>query len=92
MHLHLQSSDPDVPRHGAHGYAYTVEFDDEERIDLTDLDFFVPATARELLATLTEEPDAPVILSPALAVVVGRLLMGPDPTRVLEDALRAQHG
>lgn len=69
-----------------------VEFDDEERIDLTDLDFFVPATARELLATLTEEPDAPVILSPALAVVVGRLLMGPDPTRVLEDALRAQHG
>ena len=25
----------------------TVEFDDEERIDLTDLDFFVPATARE---------------------------------------------
>lgn len=70
----------------------TVEFDDEERIDLTDLDFFVPATARELLATLTEEPDAPVILSPALAVVVGRLLMGPDPTRVLEDALRTQHG
>lgn len=69
-----------------------VEFDDEERIDLTDLDFFVPATARELLATLTEEPDAPVILSPALAVVVGRLLMGPDPTRVLEDALRTQHG
>ncbi|MEE2941351.1 MAG: ATP-binding protein [Planctomycetota bacterium] len=70
----------------------TVEFDDEERIDLTDLDFFVPATARELLATLTEEPDAPVILSPALAVVVGRLLMGPDPKRVLEDALRHQHG
>ena len=70
----------------------TVEFDDEERIDLTDLDFFVPATARELLATLTEEPDAPVILSPALAVVLGRLLMGPDPTRVLEDALRTQHG
>lgn len=69
-----------------------VEFDDEERIDLTDLDFFVPATARELLATLGEDPDAPVILSPALAVVVGRLLMGPDPARVLEGALRVQHG
>lgn len=69
-----------------------VEFDDEERIDLTDLDFFVPATVRELLSTLREDPDAPVVLSPALAVVVGRLLMGPDPARVLEGALRVQHG
>lgn len=69
-----------------------VEFDDEHNIDLTDLDFFIPATSRELLATLSEEPDAPVILSPALAVVVGRLLMGPSPSRVLEGALRTQHG
>lgn len=67
----------------------TVEFDQDGRIDLSDLDFFVPATSKELLATLSDEPEAPIVLSPALAVVVGRLLMGPDPRRVLEGALRA---
>lgn len=67
----------------------TAAFDDEHRIDLSDLDFFVPATSKELLATLQEDPDAPIILSPALAVVLGRILMGPDPERVLEGALRA---
>lgn len=66
-----------------------VEFDDESRIDLSDLDFFVPATSKELLTTLSEQPDAPIVLSPALAVVVGRLLMGPGSNRVLESALRS---
>lgn len=64
-----------------------LEFDDEDRIDLTDLDYFAPATSKELLATLEEDPDAPVVLSPALAVVVGRLLVGPDPRRTLQSAL-----
>ena len=67
----------------------TTEFEEEDRIDLTDLDFFVPATAKELLATLADDPHAPILLSPALAVVVGRLLMGPRPSSVLEGALRA---
>ncbi len=67
----------------------SVEFDDEERIDLSDLDFFVPATSKELLSTLSDQPDAPIILSPALAVVVGRLLMGPGRSRLLESALRS---
>lgn len=67
----------------------TTEFEEEDRIDLTDLDFLMPSTAKELLETLGEDPDAPVVLSPALAVVVGRLLMGPRPAGVLEGALRA---
>lgn len=65
----------------------TADFEDEHRIDLSELDFFSPETSKELLATLSEDPEAPVILSPALAVVVGRLLMGPDPSRVLSEAL-----
>lgn len=65
----------------------TTDFEDDARIDLSELDFFSPETSKELLATLSEDPDAPVILSPALAVVVGRLLMGPDPSRVLSEAL-----
>ena len=65
----------------------TTDFEDDARIDLSELDFFSPETSKELLATLSEDPQAPVILSPALAVVVGRLLMGPDPSRVLSEAL-----
>ncbi|QDV05004.1 anti-sigma F factor [Planctomycetes bacterium Poly30] len=65
----------------------TADFEDGVRIDLSELDFFSPETSKELLATLSEDPDAPVILSPALAVVVGRMLMGPDPSRVLSEAL-----
>ncbi|MEL6715371.1 MAG: ATP-binding protein [Planctomycetota bacterium] len=72
------------------GFRVTVtEFEEEFRIDLTDLDFFVPATSKELLATLAEDPDAPVVLSPALAVVIGRLLMGPRPSSLATSALRA---
>lgn len=64
-----------------------LEFDDPHRIDLSDLDFLAPGTSKELLATLQEDPNAPVVLSPALAVVAGRLLVGPDPRRTLQAAL-----
>lgn len=64
-----------------------LEFDDADRIDLSDLDFLAPGTSKELMATLQEDPNAPVILSPALAVVAGRLLAGPDPRRALQAAL-----
>lgn len=67
----------------------TIDFEDDARIDLSDLDYFAPATSRELLATLADDPHAPIILSPALAVVVGRMLVGPDPNRVLQGALRS---
>ena len=65
----------------------TADFDCEERIDLTELDHLTPDTCRELLRTLDEDPHAPLALSPALAVSVGRLLAGPDPKRVLQQAL-----
>ncbi|MEM9381478.1 MAG: ATP-binding protein [Planctomycetota bacterium] len=65
----------------------TLDLEDDHGVDLSDLDFFAPATSKELLATLAEEPDAPVLLSPALAVVVGRLLTGPDPRRVLRSSI-----
>ncbi len=64
-----------------------LEFDEPHRIDLSDLDFLASGTSKELLATLQEDPSAPVILSPALAVVAGRLLVGPDPRRTLQAAL-----
>lgn len=67
----------------------TIELESDDQIDLTDLDYFAPATSKELLTTLAEDPDAPIVLSPALAVVVGRLLLGPDPHRVLQTALRS---
>lgn len=93
---HALSDHMKVASEGGHGTEVTmrfrvsaVEFDDESRIDLTDLDFFVPATSKELLSTLSEQPNAPIVLSPALAVVVGRLLMGPGSNRVLESALRS---
>jgi len=65
----------------------TVDFDVQGRIDLTELDHLCPDTARELLTTLAEDPHAPVVLSPSLAVVIGRLLAGPDPRRALQRAL-----
>ncbi|MEZ6014510.1 MAG: response regulator [Planctomycetota bacterium] len=65
----------------------TADFDIDGRIDLSELDHLAPDTSRELLATLADDPHAPVILSPALAVVVGRLLAGPDPRRALQRAL-----
>lgn len=65
----------------------SVDFDVQGRIDMTELDHFVPDTARELLITLEEDPDAPIVLSPALAVVVGRLLAGASPRRTAHQAL-----
>jgi len=80
-----------TPGHGTRARARfqvsTADFDVEGRIDLTELDHLAPETARELLQTLAEDPHAPVVLSPALAVVVGRLLAGPDPRRALQRAL-----
>ena len=67
----------------------TTEFEEGSSIDLSDLDFFIPETSKELLATLAEDADAPIILSPALAVVVGRLLMGSRPSDILDGALRS---
>jgi len=70
--------------------AYRADFDGEELIDLSEHDFLAPSTSREVLRTLQiEGAERFFQLSPALAVVVGRLLAGPDPRRVLAQALRS---
>jgi len=68
--------------------ASRVAFDDENGIDLSELDFLGPELARRILLTLREDkPHELFHLSPALAVVVGRLLAGPDPRTSIEQAL-----
>ncbi len=64
-------------------------FDDEATVDLSDLDWMPPEVAREVLAACDEDPDGAsrFVLSPALAVSLGRLLAGPDPRHVLRTAL-----
>ena len=65
-----------------------VVFEDESGIDLSELDFLGPELARRILQTLHEgKPEEIFQLSPALAVVVGRLLAGPDPRPSIEQAL-----
>ena len=85
--LTVRSSSQEGTRVRARFTVSTVDFDVDGRIDLTELDHLSPDTARELLSTLAEDPHAPVVLSPAIAVVVGRLLSGPDPRRALQRAL-----
>lgn len=85
--LTVRSSPENGTRVRARFSVATADFDVEGRIDLTELDHLSPETARELLTTLAEDPHAPIVLSPALAVVVGRLLAGPDPRRALQRAL-----
>lgn len=68
--------------------AYRVDFDEDDHIDLTELDYLTPELARRVLLTLQEDTnDDPFRLSPAMAVAVGRLLAGPDPEKRLQLAL-----
>jgi ActR/RegA family two-component response regulator len=63
-------------------------FDDGRELDLSELDFFTPDSARAVLAALDTAGAQDVFqLSPALAVSLGRMLAGPDPRRVLQAAL-----
>jgi CheY-like chemotaxis protein len=66
-----------------------VLFDEEDQIDLSELDWLPPQATRQVLAACDEDPDGAsrFVLSPALAVSLGRLLAGPDPRRVLRTAL-----
>lgn len=57
--------------------AYRVDFDEDEVVDLGEHDFFTPDLARRVLHSLKKEETASLFrLSPALAVVVGRWLVG----------------
>lgn len=59
--------------------AYRVDFDEAGTIDLSEYDYFTPETAREVLRTLAVEECAELFtLSPSLALLVGRLLAGPQ--------------
>ena len=58
--------------------AYRVDFDEAGTVDLSEYDYFTPETAREVLRTLAVEDCGDLFtLSPALALLVGRLLAGP---------------
>lgn len=66
-----------------------AELDDGRSRDLSELDFFSPETARDVLERVRGgPPEDDVHLSPALAVLVGRLLSGPDLRRAPAFPLR----
>jgi anti-sigma regulatory factor (Ser/Thr protein kinase) len=78
----------------AHGTEVTLAFAtggaafDEHGLDLSDRDWLDPTTARELLRALDGGADpAELVLSPAMAVTVGRLLAGRTPDQELNQAL-----
>lgn len=82
------------PGHGARVTltfgAYHADYDEAEQVDLSELDYFTPETSEEVLRTLREDGGERFFqLSPALAVVIGRLLSGPDTSRVAAQALRS---
>jgi hypothetical protein len=65
-----------------------VAFDEGRALDLCDEDFLMPDVARRVLHALRRPETAHVHeLSPALAVVVGRLLAGPESRSLAERAL-----
>jgi CheY-like chemotaxis protein len=69
--------------------ASRVELGDEGSVDLTEIDWFTPELSRRVLRALKKYETTDLFeLSPATAVVVGRLLAGPDRTRVLETSPR----
>ena len=69
--------------------AHRAELGDEGTIDLTERDWFTPDLARRVLRAVEKYDTADLFqLSPALAVVVGRLLAGPDPARAADVSAR----
>lgn len=65
-----------------------IAFDDGRTVDLCDHDFLMPDEARRVLHALRRPESAHLHhLSPALAVVVGRLAAGPEPRALIERAL-----
>lgn len=67
--------------------ALRADFDGEEGLDLTELDYLLPESARAVLEAVRADRGEGLVLSPALAVLVGRLLAGPNPRSALSMAL-----
>lgn len=66
----------------------SIAFDEGGAVDLTDHDYLSPDVARRVLHMLRRDETSTVHqLSPALAVVVGRLLSGPEPRAFVERVL-----
>ena len=58
---------------------FSADFDEGHQVDLSELDFFCPQTTEQVLSVVREEQGSSYLeLSPALAVVLGRLLSGPS--------------
>ena len=58
---------------------FKADFDDGHQVDLSELDFFTPETSEQVLNVVRDEQGGSYLdLSPALAVVLGRLLSGPS--------------
>jgi anti-sigma regulatory factor (Ser/Thr protein kinase) len=69
---------------------YRVALGEEGDLDLSERDHLSPEDAREVLHQVQAlERGNELVLSPALAVVLGRLLAGPDLRRRVELALRS---
>jgi CheY-like chemotaxis protein len=70
--------------------ATRVDYVGPDQVDLTELDFFTPQMAQQIISTLElNGAESFFQLSPSLAVVIGRLLAGPDPARIAAQALRS---
>ncbi len=70
--------------------ATRVDYVGPDQVDLTELDFFTPQIAQQIISTLELDGSEKFFqLSPSLAVVIGRLLAGPDPARIAAQALRS---
>ena len=64
------------------------KFGDQNKIDLSELDYLAPETARAVIEAIeASEGEHSLHISPAMAVTIGRLLSGPDPRRGLQTAL-----
>jgi anti-sigma regulatory factor (Ser/Thr protein kinase) len=58
---------------------FRADFDEGDQVDLSEFDFFTPNTSEQVLSVVREEQGSSYLdLSPALAVVLGRLLSGPS--------------
>ncbi|MCK6445925.1 MAG: ATP-binding protein [Planctomycetes bacterium] len=72
--------------------AWHVRFEEEAGVDLSELDYLTPELSARVLASLAGVDEPAYQLSPALAVSVGRLLVGPTHTELARTALDSAYG